>query len=110
MFRLLCINLKHREINLTLNLEGDMTYLEKVQRDTSTKFWVNNPSIDECDVAIANGAFSCTTNPSYCAKLFQSDPTYIRKKIKTILDKPTKNVSIAEQVYHSTTKDLMDRF
>ncbi len=40
-----------------------MSYLQKVTQETKTRFWVNNPTMADCDASIAEGAFACTTNP-----------------------------------------------
>lgn len=45
------------------------TYFHRVGRHTPTIFWVNNPTPDEADLAIAAGARGCTCNPSYCQKM-----------------------------------------
>ncbi|MFA5447386.1 MAG: transaldolase family protein [Sphaerochaeta sp.] len=87
-----------------------MSYLDNVQKNTNTRYWVNNPSMKECEIAIAQDAFACTTNPAYCAKLFQSDPAYMKEKIAEVMQNSVEGIELAEQVYHATTKDLMQRF
>lgn len=87
-----------------------MSYLERVQSETKTKYWVNNPTLAECDAAIKQGAYACTTNPAYCAKLFQTDPQYMGEIVTGII-KNERNVSMAaEKVYQEASKKLMDRF
>jgi len=44
-------------------------YFHRVQNQTPTMFWINNPTRDEADMAIAAGAVGCTCNPSYCQKM-----------------------------------------
>jgi transaldolase len=44
-------------------------YFHRVHRQTPTVFWVNNPTSDEADQAVAAGALGCTCNPSYCQKM-----------------------------------------
>jgi transaldolase len=34
--------------------------------------WINNPSPDEAEKAVAAGAIACTTNPAYAAKMHQN--------------------------------------
>lgn len=87
-----------------------MNYLQRVHAETKTRFWVNNPTLAECDEAIAQGAYACTTNPAYCSKLFQADPAYINKVIAAVLKKERTESNVAEKVYHTIAKDLMDRF
>ncbi len=87
-----------------------MNYLQRVHTETKTRYWVNNPTLAECDAAIAQEAYACTTNPAYCSKLFQNDTKYIGKVVESIAKKE-RNVSLAaEKVYHAVAKNLMDRF
>ena len=87
-----------------------MSYLEKINLQTKTRFWVNNPTINETKEAIANSAFACTTNPAYCSKLLQSDPKYIKTIIKKITARE-KDVSIAaEKIYHNISGEIMKLF
>lgn len=44
-------------------------YFHRVTELTPTRFWINNPSRDEADKALAEGAVGCTCNPSYCQKM-----------------------------------------
>ncbi len=44
-------------------------YFKRVGRQSPTKFWINNPTRQQAELAIANGAFGCTNNPSYSQKM-----------------------------------------
>lgn len=44
-------------------------YFKRVQRQTQTRFWINNVTVDEAHMAIAAGAVGCTQNPSYSWKI-----------------------------------------
>jgi len=44
-------------------------YFHRVQMETLTRFWVNNPTIKEAQLAIDAGAVSCITNPTYASKM-----------------------------------------
>ena len=46
-----------------------MGYFHRLSEQTLTRFWINNPTREEADRAIAEGATGCTTNPSYCQKM-----------------------------------------
>ena len=46
-----------------------MNYFLRVQDLTPTKFWINNPTRDEADWALKEGALGCTCNPAYCGKM-----------------------------------------
>jgi transaldolase len=41
------------------------TYFRQMTAETPTRAWVNNPTLEEVDLALAQGAVGCTTNPAY---------------------------------------------
>jgi transaldolase len=45
------------------------SYFIRVTRQTPTEFWINNPTREQTDLAIQNGASGCTNNPSYTQKM-----------------------------------------
>jgi len=45
------------------------SYFHRVSELTPTRFWINNPTRAQADLAIANGAVGCTANPSYSQKM-----------------------------------------
>ena len=50
-------------------------YFERVQETTGSRFWVNNPTIQEMDFALEHGAMGCTTNPAYGGNLVKRAPS-----------------------------------
>ncbi len=44
-------------------------YFKRVKELTPTRFWINNVTEKEADLAIAEGAVGCTQNPSYVNKM-----------------------------------------
>ena len=46
-----------------------MSYFHRVTAQSPTRFWANNPTREEAELALAAGAVGCTTNPSYCQKM-----------------------------------------
>jgi transaldolase len=44
-------------------------YFIRVAKQSPTEFWINNPTREQADLAIANGATGCTNNPSYTQKM-----------------------------------------
>ena len=44
-------------------------YFIRVAKQSPTEFWINNPTPDHADWALANGATGCTNNPSYSQKM-----------------------------------------
>lgn len=49
------------------------TYFWKVKKQTPTKFWINNVTREEADLALDHGAVGCTQNPSYTSKMLRSE-------------------------------------
>ena len=45
------------------------TYFHRVTAITPTRFWINNVTREEAELAIAHGAVGCTQNPSYPWKM-----------------------------------------
>lgn len=60
-------------------------YFQRVTWETSTRFWINNPSRGELEQAIAAGAIGCTTNPTYGANLLKNEPDYMRGLIERVI-------------------------
>jgi len=47
-------------------------YVAALHRSTPTRLWINNPTPDEARRALALGVRSCTTNPTYTAKILKT--------------------------------------
>jgi len=85
-------------------------YFHRVAKETPTRFWINNPMEPDLKRAIETGAINVTTNPSYCSKLIQTDPEYIRGVIDEVIkDVPDDDVA-ADLVYQKVTLRVMNRF
>ena len=52
------------------------TYFQRVTEQTSTMFWINNPTSEQADWALENGALGCTNNPSYTQKMREFTYSY----------------------------------
>ena len=85
-------------------------YFHRVQAETPTRMWINNPTADDTRRAIAAGAVSCTTNPSYCAKLLQTEPEYLRGLIAETVTEIKDNDEAAEQIYHRASARILELF
>jgi transaldolase len=87
-------------------------YFHRVTRETPTRFWVNNPTVADADRAIAAGAISCTTNPTYCANMLKSKTD--REDALNVIDSVIREVSDDDQaaamVQHRLAKRIMDKF
>ena len=87
-----------------------LTYFDRITKETPTKLWVNNPSRAETDWAIANHAINCTTNPSFCAKLLESDPDHIRSAIDEAIKESDDDNVAADLAYQKVAAWVMERF
>jgi transaldolase len=85
-------------------------YFQRVHGETSTRMWINNPSAEDVRLSIAAGAVDCTTNPSYCSKLLQTEPEYLRGVIDQVVKSTKDNDETAERVYHLASARVMDLF
>jgi transaldolase len=59
-------------------------YFHRVAQQTSTRFWINLPTGQELADSIAAGAVSCTTNPTYGARLLDAEPDFIEPIIAAV--------------------------
>jgi len=65
------------------------TYFKRVQKETPSRFWINNVTRKEAKLAINAGAVGCTQNPSYVWKMINSDDEkkYVDNLILEIIEK-----------------------
>ena len=61
------------------------TYFQRVTALTPTRFWINNVTRIEADLALAAGAVGCTQNPSYTYKMMGAADE--KEYVFSILDK-----------------------
>lgn len=87
-----------------------LEYFHRVQAETPTRMWINNPTGDDTRRAIAAGAVACTTNPSYCSKLLQSEAGYLRGIVDDVVKEIKDNDAAAERVYHGASARILEMF
>ncbi len=65
----------------------DDGYFHRVSKLTPTKFWINNPTRKEADLAITSGASGCTLNPSYTQKMIDhpEEGEYARQVLDDVI-------------------------
>ena len=88
------------------------SYFLRVARQTPTEFWINNPTRDQADLAISNGASGCTNNPSYTQKMVDHpvEGVHARKILEESLNVvDTENEAIAE-FQRQLVKPIADKF
>ncbi|HPE93536.1 MAG: transaldolase family protein [Sphaerochaeta sp.] len=88
------------------------TYFHRVHEQTPTRFWINNPTLEQARLAIEAGAIGCTTNPSYVSKLFGSeeDLRVVNRAIDLLLPYEKNDLIVASKVQQMMVARLADLF
>lgn len=88
------------------------TYFHRVHAETKTRFWINNPTLEEAELAIEAGAIGCTTNPSYVSKLFSSeeDLRCVLRAVDLLLPYEDDDSIVAAKVQQMMVARLADVF
>jgi len=88
------------------------TYFHRVHSETMTRFWINNPTLEEARMAIEAGTIGCTTNPSYVSKLFSSeeDLRCVLRAIDLLLPYEDDDSIVAAKVQQMMVARLADVF
>ena len=87
-------------------------YFLRLTQQTPTEFWINNPTREHADLAIANGATGCTNNPSYTQKMVDhpSESAYALQLLdETMRDYADDDETIAE-FQRRLVKPIADKF
>lgn len=90
----------------------DNGYFHRVARLTPTRFWINNPTRAEADLAIAAGATGCTCNPSYTQKMVDhpQEGAYARKVLAEVLRDVSDEVEAAAEFQRRLVAPICARF
>jgi transaldolase len=86
------------------------TFFTRLKAETPTRVWVNNPTLDEVDLAIAQGAVGCTTNPAFGASVLKRAPAEIRPMISECLAISEDDARVADVVQQRLVARIADRF
>ena len=85
-------------------------YFERVRAETGGRFWVNNPTREEMDLALAHGAMGCTTNPGYGGNLVKRAPDEVLPIVRQALAESDDDEVVAELVQQRLVKRICERF
>lgn len=85
-------------------------YFSKVHSQTSTRFWINNPTVAEMKLSLEHGVVHCTTNPTYSANMIQRDPDFAYKTIDQCLNISTNDSVVAQRVQELLIARIMEHF
>jgi transaldolase len=63
------------------------SYFFRVQAQTPTRFWINNVTREQAQLAINNGAVGCTQNPSYVWKMMThpAEKDYVMERLHVLM-------------------------
>ena len=86
------------------------TYFEQMRAETPTRAWVNNPTLEEIDLALAQGAVGCTTNPSYGGGLLKRAPELVRPVIAEVVRATPDDAAAAWAVQERLVARVVERF
>jgi transaldolase len=81
------------------------TFFDRLTRQTPTRLWVNNPTLDEARAAVAHGAVSCTTNPTYGANMIRRDPGFALG----VIDRACAQAADDERAAHLAQREMVRR-
>lgn len=85
-------------------------YFERVRDVTGTRFWVNNPTIEEMELALEHGAMGCTTNPGYGGNLVKRAPHEVLPIVRECLRASEDDDVVADLVQRRLVGRICERF
>ena len=88
-------------------------YFHRVHELTRTKFWINNPTRQEADWAIAEGALGCTCNPSYCGKMLFDRPEeeeYVSQLLDEVIAESQSATQAQEELQRRLVAPIAEKF
>ncbi|HUV15242.1 MAG TPA: transaldolase family protein [Pelolinea sp.] len=89
------------------------SYFHRVHELTPTKFWINNPTREEADWALAEGASGCTCNPSYCGKMLFDRPgeeEYASQLLDEIICEVNTATAAEEELQRRLVRPIAEKF
>ena len=85
-------------------------YFHRVQRETATRVWVNNPTAEDLCASIGAGAVSGTTNPTYGSVLLKREPEYVEPIIDEVFAVESDLYRAADAIYQRISRRFMEGF
>lgn len=88
------------------------SYFIRVTTQSPTEFWINNPTREQGDLAIANGATGCTNNPSYTQKMVDhpSEGAYALKVMDEVIRAVEREEDAIAEFQRRLVKPICDKF
>jgi len=87
-------------------------YFHRVSKFTPTRFWINNPTREQADWAIAEGALGCTNNPSYSQKMLAhpKEGAYALSVLDQVLTEIDDDAKAAVEFQARLVKPIAEKF
>lgn len=87
-------------------------YFHRVTARTPTRFWINNVTRDEADIAMNAGAVGCTQNPSYVYKMLthNKEKDYAFEILNKVIKKTDDNDLVQETLQRELVSGVAARF
>jgi transaldolase len=87
-------------------------YFHQVTKMTPTKFWINNPTRHEADLAITAGATGCTLNPSYTQKMIDhpDEGPYARQVLDDVIQEVADDVQAVASFQRRMAGPICEKF
>jgi transaldolase len=87
-------------------------YFHRVHKLSPTRFWINNPTREQADLAIAAGAVGCTLNPSYGQKLIDhpDEGPYALKLLEAAVRETTNDVEAVAEFQRKVALPVLEKF
>lgn len=95
-----------------MSLHVESGYFHRVAAETSTRMWINNPTMEQAVSAIKAGAVGCTTNPAFISKIIASpsERILVDRVIDLLVPVDSSDASIAAKVQGFMVARLADLF
>lgn len=87
-------------------------YFHRVHEFSPTRFWINNPTREQTDLAIAAGAVGCTLNPSYGQKMIDHpvEGPYALKLLEAAVRETSDDVEAVAEFQRKIALPILERF
>ena len=88
------------------------SYFIRVNEQTPTEFWINNPTREHADLALLNGATGVTNNPSYTQKMIDhpSEGEYASKLLDESIKESENENEVIAIFQRKMVKPIADKF
>jgi transaldolase len=88
------------------------SYFRRVAHQSPTEFWINNPTREQADLAIAEGATGCTNNPSFSQKMIDhpTEGSYALKVMDETIRSEKQAQDVIAEFQRRLVKPICDKF